>query len=545
MIKHARLLGILICAAPVLCQSTFEIIRRESLLPNSETYRPLPLAGAWDANWCGAYSLQWQLSQIRAGRHFLPWVWFPPPGTPADWGAAEYEFALRSLADLRLPFVLVGTQWEEILYTDAEFFSKPPEANANVIVAGQGRVIRKLSPFGDVRSWTAAGRKWTASSILREFQRWYPDPPLIIFLSNNEAEKLAVPEAEQDQRYLDLYGYGRSGSFKRQVFFYDGWRPRYQAFHQGMLDGLVSDSWRSRAKFVGFDVAGPWWFGMYAGWEKYSSYVPGRIAAEPLYWDGGSEELYQSPSDDMADFKTYSPQVHAMNLPFLVAEANRLQPGFWFEISTWDGDQAKRDWYRAIGQTYSPERYGGMVQFNMWVTHPRVVREYHNSCSVTPWLQPIAAAVERVHADPALQRFWRGASLVPNLTRPHPYTRDIPEEYAGANRMFLLTTNLDPPQPWSPGTELPVFAIAHVMGKPPEREWLLLLFSPRGERKEVRVVIPDYREVAAGATVAGAFYLVSERSGSVTLLNPDAQTGPADSGRDRQPVRRPATGVRK
>lgn len=539
------LFALSIVVLPLCAQSTLDSIRREPLLANSETNRPLPLVGSWDAGWCNVYSLQWELAQIQAGHHLLPWIWFPPPDTPSDWAAGEFQSALRNLADLRLPLVLVGTQWEEILYTDAEFFSKPAGTNANVILAGEGRLIKKLSPFGDPRTWNAAGRKWTASGVLRDFQRWYPDPPLIIFLSNNEAEKLDIWEAEQDQRYLDLYGIGRDDAFKRQVFYLDGWRPRYEAMRQGMLDGLVNESWKTRARFVGFDITGPWWFGMYENWQKYSSYMPGRISAGPLYWDGGSEELYQSPSDEISDFRVYSPQIYAMNMPFLVSEAIRLRPEFWFEISTWDGDDAKRNWYRSLGQTYSPERYGGMVQFNMWVTHPRVVREFHNDCSVTPWIDAIIASVDRIYTDPTLQRFWRQGKLVPNPALQHPYTHDIPDEYAGAHRMFLLTTNFEPRQPWLASTELPVFSIAHVIGEPPAREWLLYLFSPRGDRSGVRVTIPDYREITAGATVAGAFYLIEERSGSVTLLDSGANRKVIDPSRIGQPIRRPAVGVRR
>jgi len=202
-----------------------------------------------------------------------------------------------------------------------------------------------------------------------------------------------------------------------------------------MLAGL-RPNWKATARFVGFDTVQPWWFGMYDNWQRYSSYTPNRINADPLSWGGGSEEPYQSP-DDESDFAVYSPQIHAMNLPFITAEAMRLNPAFWFEISTWDGDDANRTWYAGLGQTYTPERYGGMVQFNMWITRPRVVREFHSSCSVTPWIAPIISAVDRVHNNPILTQFWRQGQLVPNRTRPHPYHYDIPTEYAAVTAVQI------------------------------------------------------------------------------------------------------------
>ncbi len=489
-------------------------IRQSAMAPNSETDHPLPLAGSWDAGNCG-YRLEWQLQQIKMGHHLLPWVWFADPGTEVPYGTVTYRKALLELASLHLPFVMVGKQWEEVLYTDPGFFALPPLQNANVISAKDGSIQKKISPFGAVNTWRLAGRMWTTDPLIQKFQQWYRDPPRVIFLSNNEAVCLRIWEADQDRRYVELYGLERNDNFKRRVFYDEGWRPRYNALKQGLLDGLDSRIWRANARFIAFNAVGPWWFGMYKDWQKYSSYIPNRIEAAPTFWDGGSEEVYQSPGDDMADFKVYSPQIHAMNLPFIVAEALRLNPYFWFEFSTWDGDDKKRKWYASIGQKYSPERYGGMVQFNMWITRPRVVREYHDSCSVVPWMDPIIAAVDRVYQHPVLERFWRSGKLVANPTRPHPYQSDVPVEYRSKERMFLLSTNLDPPLPWRGETVLPVFALARVIGAASEREWLLYVFTPIGDRRRIQITIPGYRDVTADGTVGGAFYVISEKNGTV------------------------------
>ena len=73
-----------------------------------------------------------------------------------------------------------------------------------------------------------------------------------------------------------------------------------------------------------------------------------------------------------------------MNYVPVLAEVRRKQPDFWFEISTWDGQQPgqpsdKLLFYANRGQTYPPDRYGGMVQFGMWLLRPRVVRDFRGS----------------------------------------------------------------------------------------------------------------------------------------------------------------------
>jgi len=88
--------------------------------------------------------------------------------------------------------------------------------------------------------------------------------------------------------------------------------------------------------------------------------------------------------------------------------------------------------------------------------------------------------------------------------------------------MFLLSTNLDPAQPWSLSTVIPVFALARVIGTTPNRQWLIYAFSPQANRTGVQVTIPGYRTVGVNATIGGAFSLVDEVSGLVR----DVTNGP-------------------
>lgn len=207
----------------------------------------------------------------------------------------------------------------------------------------------------------------------------------------------------------------------------------------------------------------------------------------------------------------------------------RLNPRFWFETSTWDGnvDQPndKRAFYSKKGQAYNPERYGGVARFGMWLLRPRAVREFRGWTELRsvqgPYFLAVVEAVDEVHGDPMLRRFWRKGRLVPNRKHAHPYRIDLPEEYKNMDRWFLLDTSLDPKRPWKLDTELPVFALARVMGAASQREWLVYAHAPLGMRRGVEVVVPEYRPVKIDVPPSGAFYQVVEKTGTVTPVTPD------------------------
>jgi hypothetical protein len=157
-----------------------------------------------------------------------------------------------------------------------------------------------------------------------------------------------------------------------------------------------------------------------------------------------------------------------------------------------------------------------MVQFGMWLLRPRVVREFRawldTLAASEAYFLPIVEAVDRVHAKPTLQAFWRKGQLVANPAHPHPYQTNLPPEYQGVERWFLLDTSLDPPRPWGLDTELPVFSLALVLGKAPERRWLVYAHAPLGGRQNVSITIPEYGRMRINVAVAGSFYLVDEKS---------------------------------
>ncbi len=91
---------------------------------------------------------------------------------------------------------------------------------------------------------------------MRQLQQWYPDPPLVIFLSNNEHSKLSWTEVETDRDTSRSTASIASPNFKRKAVA-DGWIERYRALQNGMREGLDNGAWRERSIFVGYDAFGP------------------------------------------------------------------------------------------------------------------------------------------------------------------------------------------------------------------------------------------------------------------------------------------------
>ena len=502
-------------------------IRAEAVRPNDDPAgRPLPLAGHWNT---GHYprakgmDAAFQVSLVERGCHVLPAFHLSPAGGEAGWPMTElgdyYGTALRRAAELKLPISFVTTQFEAGLTTDKKYFDLPAEKNPNV-VAPDGKLLKKVSPFGPVEPWGQIGRQWTDRPLLVKLQELYPDPPLVLWVSNNEHARLTWSEAEkQSKRYLDKHGPGKDDQFKRQVTA-EGWMVRYRALQAGMRDGLTAPAWKKNSLFIGYDAFGPPHFGRWGGWMEYSLIADKFIDPAALTWDGGSPSYYVHNWNPSTDHTVWGPQVESMNWPFMLDEAFKLNPKFWWEISVWDGHEPTREddmrkVYARKGQTFTPDRYGGFVQFGLWLLRPRVVREFRgwtdDRKEMMPYFQAMLDAVDRVYADEALQAFWRKGRLVPVSEHKHPYQQNVPERYKNVDRWFLLETDLTPPRPWKLETEIPVFAVALELGEKPARRWLIVAHSPVQDRKGVRITLPGYGPVTADVAVKGTFVFVEEK----------------------------------
>jgi hypothetical protein len=488
-------------------------IRFEACLPNeNEIGRPLPLAGHWNTGQLpSGFTPDYQMAMIDQGHYLLPWFELPMPGesTPGD---AYFQNAIKRAAVLNLPISFIATQWEQQLTIDPTYFNLPADQNPNVIGL-DGTIQQEIDSMGPIDPWKAVGRMWTSNPEVQKIQAWYPKPPLVLFVSNNEANILQWTDAETSKRYVDSYGLGKEDNFKRQVIG-KGWISRYRALQDGMRDGLGNGKWSEKAKFIGYDAFGGSFFARWSGWIDYSLYITGRIEPWPLAWDGASVSYYLENWCPITDYQVWSPQIESMNWIFMLNDTYSLNPEFWFELSIWDGDSTERQYFASLGQSYSTERYGGMVKFGMWLVRPRLVREFRMSTDTVanagPYFMAVTTAVDSVHTSSVLRKFWRNGQLVANQAYQHPYQSNVPPEYQTVNRWFLLDTSLDPPRPWSLFTNLPVYSLALVLGRPPQREWLVYAFSPLGVQKNVRITLPDYGSITVDTRSSGDYFHVIE-----------------------------------
>ena len=487
---------------------------------------PLPLLSHWNLGEAkGGFSPTYQLKLMERGNHILPWFKLPDWNVnPADsYWLGYYEMAIKKAAELKLPIALVSTQWEIWFDLEDRYQSLPSPENPNFITS-DGKVHSEASPVGGVAAWGDVGRRWADSRMMRKLQEWYPDPPYILFVSNNEHPKLPWNRVQEDKRYIEKYGSGRDDEFKRQVTA-AGWVERYRALQAGMKQGLSTKQWQQKAIFIGYNAFGPAHFARWPGWTEYSLYNKGQIDPSALAWDGGSAPFYVFNWSPITDYTVYSPQVEAMNWVFMQAETRRNNPDFWFELSVWNGSMPgaaddKLANYLSRGQNYSPARYKGVTQFGMWLLRPHTVREFRSWLSTVtdfePYFLPLLDTVDHVHDNPTLRDFWQKGKLVANRAYSHPYQSSVPIEYESADRWFLLDTSLDPPRPWQLDTPLPVYALALTQGKAPQRQWLVYAHAPLGEQKQVTIRVPDYRAIKVDVSLGGAFYLVDEKWQRVT-----------------------------
>jgi hypothetical protein len=502
---------------PDLRNPVLQQIRESALAENDGPEgRALPLAGLWNSGLTAAgFTPAYQLEQIRAGHRLLP-SFYMSDLNATQFGLSYYQSALQTLAGWKLPITFIGGQWESVLYTDNTYYNLPPDQNPNVTPL-LGPIQKKVSPFGPASGWQAVGQRQGSAPLLSQLQAIYPDPPFILWVANNEAQKLRWTEIDQDLRWATVPG-DHTDPLLKVATVGGGWIARYPALLQAIRSGLSAPGWRSVSRFIGFNAFGPSYLARWIDWRTYALALPGRIDPNPLMWEGGSTAAYVSNSSPITDYQVFSPQVECQNQVFMQAEAWALNPDFWLEVSFWDGHTTdasdKRATYQSQGQTFSPERYAGMVRFIAWVLRPRVVREFRFAAETVAdegaYFAAVMEVVDEVYSRPLLKQFWQKGRLLANEEHLHPYQADVPVDYQGAARWFMLDTSLDPPRPWQLSARLPVFAVALEIGAAPRRQWMVYAHAPLGERQGVQVQIPGGPVVEVTVPVGGGFWSFDE-----------------------------------
>jgi len=480
------------------------------------------------ANWnsgqrSGGYSPDYQYELLRQNHRIAPWFQLPAPNESIP--LSYYTKAINESKARNLPLTFISTQWESLLSLEP-YLSIKDDSNPNVLPL-VGPPQKKVSPFGAEKYWYEVGVKWTKSPILIRLQELYPDPPSVIFLSNNEHPKLQWFELESDVRYLkqgtplkDLFA-----PEKKREITVEQWKKLYNALHQGMRDGLKNEIWKQNAKFVGYLATGNGQMGRDMRWELESLQTNAFIDPYPLFWNGGSWELYSRYD---LGFVKANPEIAAMNWVFMVKESKERDPNYYMELSVWDGHSYDKTDTRSLQEAKQPgsslSSYVAMTKFGAWLLRPQVVREFRFYDEVVKvnktYTDGIINLVDEINNTAVLKTFWCNGELVANRTRKHPYNTNIPAKYADTDRWYLLNSSADAKGLWSENTPVKIWALALKAGDSPNRKWLVYVHSMDKDIKAVELEIPDYKKIAVSPNLSGSYFLVDETNGDVQEMTP-------------------------
>ena len=95
---------------------------------------------------------------------------------------------------------IMGKVWP-LEYQNGLALHESTTALSNV-VALDGKILPQVDPFGPVGPWREVGKQWGACDGMTKLQEWYPDPPRVLLISNNEHARLAWTDASRRARLV-------------------------------------------------------------------------------------------------------------------------------------------------------------------------------------------------------------------------------------------------------------------------------------------------------------------------------------------------------
>jgi hypothetical protein len=260
------------------------------------------------------------------------------------------------------------------------------------------------------------------------------------------------------------------------------------------------------------------WFEPDEGWLEWRMY------------DGGMPELYDNDwQPSKTDHTPHSPQIEAMNYYSAQARIFERDPEFYWSTIVWDGGPmnhsfrgrratSKPFYYATRGQRWDFDRYEGWVQFTLWTTRPRTMREFRGGPKRGAYYDgawmAVLRSVDRPWNHPVLREFWRFGQLVPNPAEEHPWQlgEEQPQWVRDLERWYLLSCDANPPrETWTGNTTIRVFALALKLGEAPRRRWLIYAHAPRGAVAGPTVQFPGSGPVKLRSVPrSGSFFLFEE-----------------------------------
>ncbi|MFM8830420.1 MAG: hypothetical protein ACKOHM_05375 [Spartobacteria bacterium] len=475
------------------------------------------------------------------------------PRKNADELLEKYRPLLEFCRDHKLPIAFRGWNYGHYPFNlqriRSQMTGQPltAENDPRLLVNGKddGTNHPKMDPCGPVELWQEFGTFWFDNPLMRAVQEIYPDPPLVIFLDNNEGGKSALADPKSD-RFLAKYGPGpHDQDFLRKVAS-EGYAERYQAMFDAARAACITPAWKNNIRFI-----------------AYNNLMPPH--------DGGMPEYYDNDwQPNKTDFAPDGLQSDAMNMWVTQAKVLKANPSFFWSSIFWDGgDYMAQIWrargqgkttpakpfqYASEGQRWDFNRYEGVSQFGLWVMRPKLYLEFRGNPSRNAYLdaawQRTLTIVDRPWSNPVLRDFWRFGTLVPNRFETpgrqpgKNWTEEQIKRWRADDRWFLLTCDANPPRgawvpeadlrantlaesvaPYEEGTDpwenatLRVFSVALVKGKEPNRSWLIYAHAPLGAVANTKVQLPGFGDAKLDCVpVSGSFFVVNESDRSVKTL---------------------------
>lgn len=525
----------------------------------------LPVAGCWNTGenqqtegQDAGYSPDWQYDRIvNYGDPILPtFEWFDDfaPNAVAS-RPVYYQPLFDYAAEHSLPLVFVGRNFIDLFRLNPPWQGDTPVDHPFHIKASDGSVVKRASPWSpNVHQWYALGQK-VGSYLATEFAAHYPVPPAVYLMDNNETGYDEMGESLQDTRvptvvtnaYANLPQHEASQVHRAEYF--RAMSLRYAEFRRGLRDALP-EGWK-RIKMLAY--------GQFGNEFGAAHYEPDKLRYSFPWGDaggGGAIHNHDGMSCNVGYLHNWSsglpglvrsPQMEAGNvLHALQQYRGTCNPDFLLESLFWNGKNVSKDVWQ------------GVIRCVLWQTRTQLNRLFVGSSQTVAAtfdrdMDPLLRAVNEVHENPVLRRFWEKGRLLPNrwtrdfVAQPkanqydtatgfgHPYWWNVPVEFTDTDRLYLqhipqnnrlVPWNTLPGEPgpdarlfdrWgsdrSHNAEIPVFAIALQDGE----DYLLYVHAPNGALEDVEVQIcPIGNTPAAAATVdvpvPGAFYHLSGNS---------------------------------
>ena len=515
-------------ASEKVLSQTVDTIRNIS--SSSSVDYPLPLYSYWttyqNSNarslW---FPLETQLKLIKQGYPILPSMMMPRP-YDSNINLSDRR-SIQLIAKLKLPISMISTQWESLLAEKSKYRSLPLHHNPNVI-ALNGEVENKVSPFGDKKLWFEAGISWTESKAMKMIMEVYPDPPLVILLSNNEQGKLLPADRGNSKRWATLVEQSKNED-DVYAYFSHAWIERYGSLLSGMRNGIQSDHWRSKVIFSGYNVFPFLYFGRYWGWRENSFYDPKSIYDYLTTWNGETLNIYLKYSTDCT---VRSVQIELMNEVAKRQKVLSISPNYWHELIFWDGCNrmgftgekgvSRLNELAIKGQNFESSRLKGLLHYTLWLTRPRVLRGFGAYSSKFGELDELIKAqldtVRFIHENVELHSFWEQGVLVVNNERKHPYNKKLTKDIEGLERFFLLECKQNSIDWTKLDSTINVFSLAYRLEDIDGESWLIYAHSPYGLEK-VDLFVPGLGDVNVSCSKSGVFTIIRNDHMSVIKVN--------------------------